>query len=165
VLTPSRLWAGLDPGTRRLAAESLYGEAWEERSSRAEADRAIAATLHFRDDAVRRLPVDKRIDYLVRAIRPDDSLARSLLMALHLVQRSELLSAFLDALGIPQRGGVIDEKVELGSIEEGRLRAAVDGLRERFPTEQIDLYLASLVALDPDVWNGLTPLIEPAREG
>ena len=108
-LTPSHLWAELDPETRKLAAQSVYSDAWEEQSARTEANHAIASALRYREQAVRRLPLEKRVDYLVRAVRPDDSLARSLLLALHLTQRTELLEAFLDSLGVPQSGGVIDD--------------------------------------------------------
>ena len=81
--TAERLWAELDADTRRLAARALYERGWDDEASRAEADQAIAAALRARPLAVRRLPVGKRADYLVRVVRPDHSLATALLMACH----------------------------------------------------------------------------------
>ena len=72
---PAAVWAAIDVDTRRLAARALYGAEVDTRAARAEANRAIALALRFRPAAVGRLPVEKRVDYLARAVRPDDSLA------------------------------------------------------------------------------------------
>jgi hypothetical protein len=157
-LEPAALWAELDDGTRRLAAESLYGGARDSGAGRAEADRAIAAAIRFRPVAVRRLPVERRVGYLLRVVRPDDALATSLLLALHLERRVPLLEAFLDRLEIPQQDGAIDDGYDLQPPPGDRLAAAVDGL-EDFPRGEVEIYLASLVALDPDTWGGLVPIL------
>jgi len=156
-LTPSRLWTELDPETRRLAAETIYEV--EDDSSRLEADMAIAAALRYRPQAVRKLPASKRVGYLLRAVRPDDSLAGSLLLALHLGHRAPMLGSFLDRLGIEHEDGAIRvEKLEPPSAE--RLAAAVDGLYEQFPPADVDLYLSALIALDPHTWANLPATIE-----
>ena len=49
-------------------------------------------------------------------MRPDDSLATSLLLALHLGRRQPLLSAFLDRMGIPHDEGMIDPDHELVEV-------------------------------------------------
>ena len=99
-LTPARLWADLDPETREAAARTIYSDALDDDTSRLEADTAIATTLRFRPVAVRKLPTDKRVGYLLRAVRVDDSLASTLLLALHLGRRRAMLGTFLDQLGI-----------------------------------------------------------------
>jgi len=63
-LTPARLWADLDAETKRLAVETVYDGSWEDEASRLEADQAIAATLRYRAQAVRKLPAAKRVGYL-----------------------------------------------------------------------------------------------------
>jgi hypothetical protein len=161
-LTPVQIWAALDAATRDEAARALYDRSWNDAGSRAEADAAIAVALRFRHEAVRRLPQDKRARYLVQAVRPSESLASALLMALHLVGRHEMLSAFLDALGIPQQDGLIDENHEIGTLDRDRLAAGLAVLRERYPAEHVELYLASLIAIDPVVWGGLVELLAPA---
>jgi hypothetical protein len=149
----------MDPETRALAARSLYTYRWDDPSTRAEANQAIASSLRFREQAVRQLPVEKRVQYLARAVRPDDGLASSLLMALHLDQRKELLETFLNELGIPQKEGVIASDHQLEPADPEQLAPAVDRLCERFPDEEVQLYLFSLMAMDPDVWGGLAGIV------
>ncbi len=156
-ITPARLWSELDPPTRVLAAEALFEG---DPALRGLAHQAIAAALRFRVAGVRKLSVGKRIDYLARVVRPEHELACSLLMALHLGRRQALLRSFLDHLEIPNEDGLIDADHELGPVDAEALAPAVAGLRERFEGAQVDLYLASLLALDPDVWGGLAPLLQ-----
>ncbi|HKQ60980.1 MAG TPA: hypothetical protein VJS92_06795 [Candidatus Polarisedimenticolaceae bacterium] len=162
-LTPARLWAALEPDLRVLAARSAYTGPADQAAARREADRAIAMTLRFRDTAVRQLPVEKRVTYIARNVRADDSLAATLLVALHLQHRQELLGAFLDALAIPHSAGVIDAEHRLEPPTAPQLAAAVDGLYARFPAEQVEVYLASLLAMDPESWSGLVETIEQRR--
>ncbi len=161
-LTPARLWAELDAETRRAAARCLYDPALDDPGSRAEADLAISAALRFRPLAVRRLPLDKRVDYLSRVVSPGDSLAASLLRALHLAERREMLGLFLDRLGIPHRDGVIDGDHEPAAPDAQALRAAAEALRGRFERAEVDLYLASLLALDPEFWSGVADCLRRA---
>ena len=109
---------------------------------------------------VRKLSVGKRVDYLARVVRPEHELASSLLMALHLGRRQALLRSFLDFLEIPNEDGLIDADHELGPIGAAALAPAVTGLREQFDAEEVELYLASLLALDPDVWGALALLLQ-----
>ena len=158
-LTAARLWSALDPPTRTLAAQALFDG---DRSIRNQADHAIATTLRFRDAGVRKLSVNKRVDYLVQVVRPDDNLASSLLMALHLGYRQALLRCFLDELQIPNENGLIASGHEVSPLDTERLGPAVGTLRERFDKTEVELYLASLLVLDPDVWGGLTEILWPA---
>jgi hypothetical protein len=158
-LTPARLWSELDLETRRLAARALY-EQTDGPELRTEADRAIAAALRFREAAVRQMPRDKRAEYLARTVRPSDGLAGSLLTALHLVHRREMLGVFLDELGIPQQDGVIDADHALEPVGAERLAPAVSRLRATYAPAEVDLYLASLLAIDPDVWRALREVLD-----
>lgn len=163
-ITPGRLWAGLSEETRGQAARALYDRRWEDSTTKREANLAIAGALRFREQAVRKMPVDKRVHYLLRAVAPSESLAASLLMALHLVERKAMLECFLDALGIPQSDGVILENAPIDVSDPEKVTAAVDDLRERFPADHVDLYLASLVAMDPELWSPVAELVR-ARSG
>jgi hypothetical protein len=157
-LSPSELWAALEPETRRLASEAFYDRGGQGGAGRREADLAVASALRFREAAVRKLPVERRIDYLLRVVRVDDSLACSLLLALHLEHRVPLLEAFLDRLGVPQIGGLIDEDWDLEPPGREKLAAAAEGIRGQFPAEEVDLYLLSLLAMDPETWGELADL-------
>lgn len=159
-LTPARLWSALDAPARRLAVHAMYDD---DPDLRREADQALADALRFRPAGVRKLPLEKRVDYFVRRVRPDNSLASTLLTTLHLARRRPLLGAFLDALEVPNDDGLIPPGHEPEPFAGDRLGSAVDSLRGRFEAPDVDLYLATLLALDPDVWGGLKPLLEPGR--
>ena len=157
-LTPARLWPALDAPDRRLAVHSMYGD---DPALRGQADEALAGALRFRPAGVRKLPVAKRVDYFLRRVRPDNTLATTLLTALHLDRRRDLLRFFLDALDVPNDDGVIPADHEPEPVAADRLAPAVDALRRRFDAPAVDLYLATLLALDPDTWGGLQTLLEP----
>jgi hypothetical protein len=158
-LSPQRLWSSLDAPTKALAARALYAHDWDDALPRREADVAICRALRFREAAVRQLSIDKRVDYLVRMIRPDESLASSLLLALHLESRRPLLCAFLDALGLPHQDGLIDGSFDLTPLPAGTLTPAVASVRERFPREEVETYFRTLLALDPDTWAALREVL------
>jgi hypothetical protein len=160
-LTPARLWSAMDPETRLAAAQSMY----DDKDGRREADAAVAATLRFRDVAVKSMPVERRVDYLLRAVRPDDGLASSLLIALHLRRRTALLTTFLDALEVPNAAGVIDPDFDMPTLDVERLGGPVATLFEHFAAEDVELYLACLLAMDPDVWSGLAGILAGRRTG
>jgi hypothetical protein len=162
-LTPSRLWRALEPDERLAAARAFYAHAWSEPGAKREGNLAIARALRFREDAVARLPVDKRAAYLAKAVQPPDSLASSLLLALHLEGRRGLLSAFLDALGIPHEDGMIHEDHALSPPEAAALARATEATDARFPAREVDVYLASLVAMDAEVWGGLADVLDARR--
>ncbi len=166
-LTPTALWAALDSETRALAARALYEPRADDRAAAAEGDAAIARALRFRVVAVRRLPLEKRADYLVRVVRPDDSLASALLRALHLAYRRELLGAFLDRLGIPHDEGVIDSGHDFAARrpDAAALAAALESLDSAFARAEVDLYATTLLALDPDSWAALGGVLRGRREG
>jgi hypothetical protein len=99
------------------------------------------------------------VQYLTLQVRPDDSLASALLLALHLDRRKPLLEAFLTELDIPNEAGLIDEDHDLRTPEPERLAAAASTVYRAHAEDEVDLYLASLVAMDRDVWGGLLPLL------
>ena len=157
---PAQLWASLEPEVRLAAARALYSHDWGEAPTRREADFAIIQGMRFRESAVRQLSVDKRASYVARSIRPTDSLAGSMLLALHLEQRRAMLSAFLDALKIPHDNGLIAEDHDMKPPTAATLEKAAKALRDRFPVDEVELYLATLYVLDRVTWAGLEPILK-----
>ena len=164
-LDPSRLWPHVPAEVRKLAAHSLYARDREDPAARQLADAFIARALRFREVAVRKLPLDRRVEYLTRAVRPDDSLASSLLLALHMANRRPMLSAFLDALGVPHDNGAISDAPHLARQPKDRLETAAKRLLAAFPEEDVEIYLASLLAMDPTIWGSLAGVLEELRRG
>lgn len=160
-LSPSGLWSALDDATREEAVRSVYNDG--PGGGKLEADMAIARALRFRPDAVKQLPLERRVGYLLKAVHVDDGLASTILLALHLDGRAEILEAFLDELEIPQQGGLIAEDYEPQPPDRDKLARAVDTVYERFDAPQTDLYLAALIALDPATWGTLRDVIAARR--
>ena len=154
-LTATRVWGALPPDVRAEAARAVYGRDREDPAARRLADAAIAAALRFREVAVQKLPVERRVAHLARLPHPDESLASSLLLALHLGGRRAMLAAFLDALGIAHEDGVIRDAAHLEPPSAEALSSACSVLFRRFPRDDVEIYLASLLALDPETWRGL----------
>ena len=150
--TPSRIWMGLPHDLRSLAAR---GYDWKSPETRRDAELAIARSLRFREIFVRKLPLEKRIAYLASAVRPDDALAASLLVALHITHRRPMLATFLDTLGIPHEDGVITAGHEPPPPGAEALADAARTLDTRFPEAEVTLYLKTLLAIDPETWAGL----------
>lgn len=157
---PSQLWSALDPEVRLVAARSLYAHDWGQTPTRREADAAIMFGMRFRETAVRQLPVEKRAHYLARSIRPTESLAGSLLLALHLEQRRAMLTTFLDALKIPHDNGLIAEDHELKPPTAAALTKASKVLAAQFPADDVDLYLATLYVLDRITWANILSVLK-----
>ena len=85
-------------------------------------------------------------------------MATSLLLALHLEQRAPMLEAFLERLGIPQQSGAIDDDHDLQPPSGESLVDAIDAL-DGFARDEVEVYLASLLALDRETWAGLVPIL------
>jgi hypothetical protein len=140
---------------RTLAAKSFYAREPDEPATRLQAEAAIARALKARDVFVRRMPTEKKVAYLATAVRPDEMLASSLLLSLHLGERRPMLAAFLDALGIAHENGLIGDNSELTPPDVARLDAAARSLYESFPADDVTLYLKVLLAMDDEMWGGL----------
>lgn len=156
-LSPAALWLALDDSTREEAVRSVYVDGAGE--SKLEADVAIARALRFRPGAVKQLPLERRVGYLLKNVHVDDSLATTFLLALHLNDRSEMLETFLDELRIPQRGGLIDEGHDLQPPEREALERASATIYEKFGSERSDLYFAALIAMDGVTWGALGEIL------
>lgn len=163
-LSPSRFWTFLPQPTRLLAARALYAHDWGDGATKREADLTIMRRMNFREQAVRQLPVDRRANYLATSARPDDSLASSLLLALHLEHRRPMLGLFLDTLGIQHEGGLIAEEHEIEPPSEASLAKAADAIVAAHGAADAELYLLTLLVLDPRTWAGLEPWLTARKD-
>jgi hypothetical protein len=89
-----------------------------------------------------------------------DGIATRALIAYHFAHARPLMSAFLDAVGLTHDNGLITEDPEPPAEE--RLRSAVTSIRQSFASEDVDLYLHTLLVLDGDTWGGLSALLAQA---
>jgi hypothetical protein len=160
---PSQLWKQLSPERKQQSAEAF----WSDNNAtveHAEAIVTIAQRIKFRPKSVIALPVAKKARHLVAVGAVSELVAARLLVAYHLAHQRPMMGAFLDALGVAHEEGLIkDEEMEAPPAE--RLEQAVKTLNEKFPADDVALYLTTLWWQDPETWGGLKDLIPVKAEG
>lgn len=140
----------MDSDRRRQAAEVLCAGGNFAAEQRMAAG-IIAARLKLRPQKALRLPPEKMAGYLLSVGGMDEQLAGSLVRAYLFTQHQPMLAMFLDDLKIPHAKGVIGPNTAV-NLEAEAVKAAVARIREQFPTADVDLYLAALVASDDVTW-------------
>ena len=158
---PSQLWKRLSPELKLLAADAF----WQDENAAAEQAEAvvmIAQRIKFRTRSVQTLPRDKKARHLVNLGGVSEMVAARLLVAYHLHHQRGMMAAFLNALGIAHEDGLIaDEEIQPPSAE--RLRDAARAIGASYPTEDVTLYLSTLMWQDAETWAGLAELPELAQ--
>ncbi len=153
-MRPSKLWKGMSREKRLVAAEAFWAD--EEDGAGAhhvEAIVALAQRLKSRPKTIQAQPPERLARQLAGLSDVSDGIATRALIAYHFTHARPLMSAFLDAVGIPHENGLISDEPK--RPDQARLRTAAETLRAAFPTEDVDLYLRTLVVLDGDTWDGL----------
>jgi len=157
---PSQLWKRLSPERKLQAADAFWqdGNAMVEQ---AEAVAMIAQRIKFRARSVLALPTEKKARHLVNLGAVSEMIAARLLVAYHLHCQRPMMAAFLDALGISHEDGLIADE-ELKPPSADRLRAASATLGASYLSEDVALYLSTLMWQDPETWAGLADVPELA---
>jgi hypothetical protein len=152
---PSRVWKDLPPDLRLAAATAFWGDEDDAAAvAQYEAIATIARRLNFRPKSVRALPAERRAKQLANMADVSDAVASRALVAYHFTGQRPLMAAFLDALGIAHEDGLIKED-EVAPPDAAKVAAAVKSVRGAFPADAVDLYLKTLVAIDPETWAAL----------
>jgi len=154
---PAKLWRQLAP-ERRLAAALAFVSDSDDMTSQAEAVEAIARHLKFRPKSVLALPAEKRARHLASLPSISDSLAGRLLVSYHLAAQRPLMSAFLNALGVPHEHGLITAD-EVVLPDAAACRRAARELESTFPPADVSFYVSTLLVQDPDTWGPLAELV------
>ena len=155
----TRLWKRLDPLERLEAATQFWKEPPAEAAAGALA--AIVRARRMRPQAARALPLEQKASTLAQLFDPGETVAAALVVSLHLGVRRPMLSAFLDLLGIPHEDGVLkEEAAQVAAPDDERAQAAVKGLAQRFPANEIETYLNALWLQDEDHWRALVAASE-----
>ena len=143
---------------RVLGAFSRHGDA----QSRALAMAHLARALHFRDETLKKMPLEKKADLLASraGAHEFDQFLEMALMQYHTHEQAEMLGAFLDLWNIPHVNGSIeveDYKVPAA----GQVRDAVHQLESRYDKRDIALYLAAAGLLMGGAWRDATwPVVD-----
>jgi len=152
-LSAQRLWKRLSAGDRQGAAAHLFADPAPE--AVAGAFGVIARARRMRPQAVRARTPEAQARAVGSILDPGEALSASLLVALHLGARRDLLKAFLDAMHLPHEDGILTEEADKQPrpTAEG-LRAGIQALAS-FPKDQVATYLNTLYLQDPERWGAL----------
>jgi len=145
-----------------MAAAAAFWADQDGAEQQAEAIVMLARRLNFRAKSIQSLPLEKRARHLAQVVDVSDTLAGRALVAYHFADKRPLMAAFLDAVGIPHENGLITAE-QVPPPDDAHLRPAIDAVRNTFPPDEVDLYLQTLVALDPDTWTALDRMISVNR--
>ncbi len=162
MLTPSRLWKRMTADQRLQAARAF----WLDEQAVEDQVRAvmlISQQKKFRPKTVAGLDDDRKARHLASILSLPDTVAARALVTYHLAEQRPMMGAFLDALGIAHENGLIqDDGVK---PDAAKLGPAAAQLAERFPPEQVSLYLNTLLCQDPATWEGLTAIPQRVEVG
>lgn len=115
-------------------------------------DGDVAKALKFRPHAIRKLPMDKRAkkarQILLAGGQAD--LAYELCGGYLLKTHENLMPDFLDATDVPHENGMIEDTSD-SKPDAGKIEAAVKTLDEKYPAEDVTLYLGICAMQWPDV--------------
>src|SRR5262245_12511496 len=157
---PSKLWRRM-PLEQRIEASALFWDDEQSADQQMEAVSSIASHMKFRPRSVLGLDPEKRARYLARLPTVSDTVAARALVNYHLERRRPMMGAFLDLLGIPHENGLITEE-NVAKPDAGKVKQAAADLATQYPPDDVSLYLATLVSQDPETWEALIEVAEPA---
>ena len=147
---------------QRLEAADLFWNDEHSADQQLEAVASIATHMKFRPKSVLTLAPERRAKYLATLPTMSDTVAARALVSYHLERQRPMMGAFLDLLGIPHENGLInDENVD--KPDAARIAAAAKDLATKFPPDDVTLYFATLVSQDPETWEALVDVVEPAH--
>ena len=162
--TAVRLWKRIGRDERLAAASNFFREPPSELLGGALA--AIVKARHLRPQVARSMSPDEQARALASVLDPGETLAASLLVALHIGDRRAMLATFLDAAGVPHEDGLLKDDAPPTPLGEEAARAGVKALLGAYPPEQVQTYLNTLWLQDPERWavlekSGLSPASAP----
>ena len=149
------IWKGMSDELRTQAAEAFYADPALNEFHQA-ANLFIARQKNFRPAFIKRLPPQKRSFYLAH-LQLSPELASQLLVSYHFAHQRPLMSAFLNALGVPNDQGLITDDAEVPIPASETLSAAVATIQSGFPAPDVQRYLHTLYSQNPQTWAGLQP--------
>src|SRR4051812_4931928 len=143
---PSRLWRRMSL-ERRADAADLFWNDEHSADQQMEAVAAIASHMKFRARSVLTLAPEKRAKYLAQLPNVTDTIAARALVNYHLERQRPMMGDFLDLAGIAHENGLITED-NIPKPDADKVKAAAKALAEKYPAEDVALYLATLVSQD-----------------
>jgi hypothetical protein len=155
-LTPSRLWKRMTLDQRQRIARAFWSDP-DATDDQVQAALLIAQQKKFRPKTVIGLDLDRKARHLASVGSLPDSIAARALVVYHLAGQRPMMAAFLDALGIAHENGLISE--DNVTPDAAKIPPAVEQLKAQFPTDDVELYLQTLLSQDPETWGALNEIV------
>lgn len=120
----------------------------------------VAAALKQRPVFFERKPRTERNNVILDMLtRPRmQNTAATLLRGWLVKSEQDMLSDFMDTLGIEHKNGVVEDFPE--EVDEAKLNEAVDQLLAKYPREKVIVYLNSFSAMNDAPWKSLTKRLQ-----
>ncbi len=155
---PLAVWDLMTEDEKKASAAALWTNA--DRESRMAVEMLVAKEMKFRPQSVRNLSVERVAPRLARMAEGlPETVFFQFLFHLHMDQRRELMEAYLDAVGLPHKEGVLDlpEDAEVPTAEAA-VGPANDLIAEH--GREALVYLATLAVADAAFWDAMLPVLE-----
>jgi hypothetical protein len=121
---------------------------------------AVAQARHLRPVFLERQPRPQRHVMMISTLsRPGlDAVAGGLIRVWLLKKHQAMLVDFLNALGIKNEEGVVDNLPE--SMDDAKLRSAIEVLLAKYPPEAVAVYLNAFNDMNQANWANLKNILE-----
>jgi hypothetical protein len=121
---------------------------------------AVAEARKLRPVFLERQPRPQRHAAMLATLaRPAlDMVTSNLLRTWLLKKHKQMLADFLDGLGIAHQEGVVEDLP--ATIDEAKLRAAVEALITKYPPEAVAVYLHAFNEMNEVEWPGLRTMLD-----
>jgi len=121
---------------------------------------AVAEARKLRPVFLERQPrAQRHAAMLATLTRPALELVTGNLIRTWLLKKyNSMLVDFLDALAIPHKEGVVEDLPK--TVEDAKLRAAVDALLAKYPPETVSVYLHAFNDMNEIEWPGLKTMLD-----
>jgi hypothetical protein len=161
--TYSDLWKQLSSDERLQAAEAFWASD-NIRAQHLSTLQLMAKRYNFRLKSLQALSAARKAKMLLEYPSIPGEVLMAVIAAFHLSHRRELLVAFLDAAAIPHKDGLLSEEAEKNVPSADAIKTAVDAIKAKFPTHEVDVYLNTLYLQDPEYWKELKAFVPDPPE-
>jgi hypothetical protein len=157
MLTSHELFGFMSPG---LANEILNYAYESDKPTYKATLGAVAQARHVRPVFLERRPRTQRHEAMISTLsRPAlDAVAGGIIRAWLLKKYKAMLVDFLNALGIQNNDGVVDNLP--AAMDDAKLKSAVETLLNKYPPEAVAVYLNAFNDMNMANWSNLKTILE-----
>ncbi len=157
MLTAHELFGFMSPALSEQILESTYES---DRENYRIALAAVAEARKLRPAFFERKPrVERHREMAAMLAKPRlEAVASNLIKIWLLKKHSPMLIDFMDALGVPHKEGAVEDLP--ATIDDAKLTAAIDTLLNKYPREEVAVYLNAFYSMNEVSWPNLKALLE-----